>query len=319
MKALVFDRKLALKDLPVPEPRDGEALVKVLTAGICNTDLEISRGYMQFQGVIGHEFVGRVERSPDSNQVGTRVVGEINAGCGECPACREGLQRHCPDRTVLGILGRNGAIAEYLTLPASNLVAVPERVSDEKAVFTEPLAAALEILEQVKIRPADRVLVIGDGKLGLLASMALRLTGSDLLLVGKHKAKLDLFGQLKGRTALLSELEVTSDKFDIVVECSGNPGGWKLAVGRVKPRGTLVLKSTYHGSLDFNPAPLVIDEITVVGSRCGQFPPALRLMNSGFIDPTPLISEVFPLAQAEEAFRRSQESDCMKVLLKISS
>ncbi len=171
MKALVFDGKLSLKDIPVPEPRHGEALVKVLVAGICNTDLEISRGYMQFQGVIGHEFVGRVERSPDSNQVGTRVVGEINAGCGECPACREGLQRHCPNRTVLGILGRNGAIAEYLTLPVSNLIAVPEGVSDEKAAFTEPLAAALEILEQVKIRPADRVLVIGDGKLGLLVSM----------------------------------------------------------------------------------------------------------------------------------------------------
>ncbi|MBI5249531.1 MAG: alcohol dehydrogenase catalytic domain-containing protein [Desulfomonile tiedjei] len=319
MKALVFDGALALKNLPIPEPRDGEALVKVLTAGICNTDLEISRGYMQFRGVIGHEFVGMVERSPDPNQVGTRVVGEINAGCGECPACRSGLQRHCPERTVLGILGRDGAIAEYLTLPVSNLVAVPQGVSDEKAVFTEPLAAALEILEQVRIRPADKVLVIGDGKLGLLVSMVLRLTGSDLLLVGKHRPKLDFFARLNGRTALLSELDATGDKFDIVVECSGNPGGWKLAAGRVKPRGVLVLKSTYHGNLEINPAPLVVDEITVVGSRCGQFAPALRLMDSCLVDPMPLISAVFPISQAEDAFRRSQESDSIKVLLKISS
>lgn len=319
MKALVFDGKLALKDLPVPEPAPGEALVKVLTAGICNTDVEISRGYMQFNGIIGHEFVGVVESSPHPNQVGTRVVGEINAGCEKCPSCRAGLQRHCPERTTLGILGRNGAMAEYLTLPASNLLPVPGNVSDDKAVFTEPLAAALEILEQVQIRPADKVLVIGDGKLGLLVSMALKLTGSDLLLVGKHREKLDFYARLNGATARLSDLAATNDKFDIVVECSGSPAGWEFAVSRVKPRGVLVLKSTYHGSLDFNPAPLVIDEITVVGSRCGQFGPALRLMDAGLIDPTPLISAVYPIAQAEEAFRRSLESDCLKVLLKISS
>lgn len=319
MKALVFDGKLALKDVPVPEPAPGEALVKVLTAGICNTDVEISRGYLQFRGIIGHEFVGRVERSPDASQVGTRVVGEINVGCEECPSCRAGLQRHCPQRTTLGIVGRNGAMAEYLTLPVRNLRPVPETVSDDKAVFTEPIAAALEILEQVQIRPADRVLVIGDGKLGLLVSMVLGLTGSDLLLVGKHKEKLDFFGRLNGATALLSDLAATNDKFDIVVECSGSPAGWKFAVSRVKPRGVLVLKSTYHGSLDFNPAPLVIDEITVVGSRCGQFAPALRLMEGGLIDPTPLISAVYPIAQAEEAFRRSLEPDCLKVLVRISS
>ncbi len=319
MKALVFDGKLALKDLPVPEPARGEALVRVLTAGICNTDVEISRGYMKFRGIIGHEFVGLVERSPDPSQIGTRVVGEINAGCGECPSCRAGLQRHCPERTTLGILGRNGAMAEYLTLPGSNLLPVPDNVSEDKAVFTEPLAAALEILEQVQIRPADKVLVIGDGKLGLLVSMALRLTASDLLLVGKHREKLGFYANLNGATALLSDLAATTDKFDVVVECSGSPAGWEFALSRVKPRGVLVLKSTYHGSLDFNPAPLVIDEITVVGSRCGQFAPALRLMDAGLIDPTPLISAVYPIAEAEEAFRRSLEPDCIKVLLKISS
>lgn len=319
MKALVFDGELALKDLPVPAPLQEEALVKVLIAGICNTDLEITRGYAEFNGIIGHEFVGRVESSPDPAQIGTRVVGEINAGCGECAACRAGLERHCASRTVLGILGRAGAIAEYLTLPASNLIEVPESVSDEKAVFTEPLAAALEILEQVQIKPADKVLVIGDGKLGLLVSMVLRLTGSDLLLVGKHRPKLEYFATLNGRTALLSELEATNDRFDIVVECSGSPSGWKLAMGKVKPRGVIVLKSTYHGALDFNPAPLVVDEITVVGSRCGQFAPALRLMESGLIDPTPLIDSVFSISQAEEAFRRSRDSDSLKVLLRISS
>jgi alcohol dehydrogenase len=317
MKALVFDGKLALKDLPVPEPRRGEALVRVLMAGICNTDLEITRGYMQFNGVIGHEFVGRVEQSSDPGQIGTRVVGEINVGCGQCDVCRKGLERHCPDRTTMGILGRNGAMAEYIALPAANLKAVPEDVPDEKAVFTEPLAAAVEILEQVKIGPADSVLVIGDGKLGLLVSMVLRLTGCDLLLVGKHREKLDFFSQLHGRTALLSELERSKNKFDVVVECSGNPSGWNAAVGRVKPRGTLILKSTYHGSIDFNPAPLVIDEITVLGSRCGQFSPALRLMESGLVAPRPLISAVCPLAKAEEGFRCAQESGNMKILLKV--
>ncbi len=281
MKALVFEGKPALQDVPVPNPLPGEALVKVRMAGICKTDIEIVRGYMNFHGIPGHEFVGTVKRSPDPQQVGRRVVGEINAGCGDCSYCRKGLQRHCPHRTVLGILGRDGAMAEYLTLPTSNLVPVPPTLSDEKAVFTEPLAAALEILEQVKIRPEDSVAVIGDGRLGLLVCMVLRLTGCNLLLVGKHPEKLEFFTRMHGSSITLDSFRSREGRFDVVVEASGHPSGWELAVRRVKPRGIIVLKSTYHGGFDFNPAPLVIDEITVVGSRCGQFAAALRLMESG--------------------------------------
>jgi alcohol dehydrogenase len=317
MKAFVFDKTAALADVPVPTPKPGEALVKVRMAGICNTDLEITRGYMGFRGTLGHEFVGIVEDSPDVTQVGVRVAGEINAGCGICSCCREGLQRHCPSRTVLGILGRDGALAEYVALPTGNLVPVPENLPDEKAVFTEPLAAALEILEQVKIRPVDRVAVIGDGKLGLLICMVLRLTGCDLHLVGKHPEKTALFERLGGQVVHPDTFATGSERFDVVVEASGNGNGWDLAVKSVKPRGTLVLKSTYQGSLDFNPAPLVIDEITVVGSRCGQFPPALRLMEQGLIDPAPLISEIFPFARIEEAFARCSEGRTLKVLVKM--
>ncbi len=315
MKALVFDEELRLKEIPKPQIPPGEALVKVLMAGICNTDVEISRGYMNFKGVPGHEFVGVVESSPDAEQVGARVVGEINAGCGECSSCRASMARHCPNRTVLGILGRDGAFAEYLTLPAENLIPVPDSVSNEKAVFTEPLAAALEILEQVKIRPADRVLVIGDGKLGLLICMVLRLTGCRLTLMGKHPEKLKLFGDMGGEVITPTGLAETAARFDVVVEASGHPSGWSTAVQRVKPRGILVLKSTYHGDLSFNPAPLVINEITVVGSRCGLLAPALRLMENGLADPTILLSEVFPFSEAEKAFKRSQNAGVFKILL----
>ncbi|MBI4962907.1 MAG: alcohol dehydrogenase catalytic domain-containing protein [Desulfomonile tiedjei] len=317
MKALVFDGAIAVRDVPVPEPVAGEALVKVRMAGICNTDVEITRGYMNYQGVLGHEFVGMVEKSSDPKLLGSRVVGEINVGCGECSFCRKGLERHCRHRTVMGILGRDGSMAEYVALPVSNLVAVPEALEDEKAVFTEPLAAALEILEQIRIEPSHSILVIGDGKLGLLVSMALRLTGCDLTLVGKHAGKLGVFADQGGSIALLDTFSSSKDRFDVVVEASGHPSGWDLAVKRVKPRGTLVLKSTYHGDLNFNPAPLVIDEITVIGSRCGRFGPALRVMERGFIDPSPLISAIFPLEQAEEAFGKSQDRDALKVLLRI--
>jgi len=317
VKALYFDGTLRLRDLPRPEPGSNEALVRVTTAGICNTDVEISRGYMGFEGVPGHEFVGVVERSPDAGLVGARVVGEINAGCGRCSWCQQGLERHCPNRTVLGILRRDGSFAEYLTLPVSNLVRVPEQMPDEKAVFTEPLAAALEILEQVKIKPADSVLVIGDGKLGLLVSMVLRLIGCGPLLVGKHPDKLDYFKHLGGAVQTLDSFSSITERYDVVVEASGHPSGWNLAVSRVKPRGTLILKSTYHGSLDFNPAALVIDEITVVGSRCGRFAPAIRVMEAGLVDPTPLITAVYPFARAGEAFRLSQEQGVLKVLMRM--
>ncbi len=286
-------------------------------AGICKTDSEITKGYMGFRGVLGHEFVGTVTYSPDPAQIGLRVTGEINAGCGECSRCREGMERHCSYRTVLGILGRDGAFAEYLSLPVANLVPVPAGLSDDKAVFTEPVAAACEILEQVKIRPADRVLVIGDGKLGLLVCMVLRLTGCELRLVGKHPEKMAIFERMGGDAVLLDRLASDDRPYDVVVEASGNRTGWDLALSRLKPRGTLVLKSTYHNSFDFNPAPLVINEINVVGSRCGKFAPALRLMDLGLIDPTPLISETVPFDRIKEVFQRPATGGDLKILVTI--
>jgi threonine dehydrogenase-like Zn-dependent dehydrogenase len=291
--------------------------VKVRLAGVCKTDVEICRGYMDFRGVLGHEFVGTVEQSPQGEMVGARVVGEINVGCGRCIWCSQAMERHCPNRTVLGILGRDGAMAEYVSLPLSNLVAVPDEVEDERAVFVEPIAAALEILEQVKIEPGHRVLIIGDGKLGMLVCMVLRLTGCEVTLVGKHPEKMALAEGMGASTISLGDLPENPVPFDVVVEASGNPTGWNLAVNVVRPRGTIVLKSTYHGELHFNPAPLVIKEISIVGSRCGRFAPALRLLKRGLVDPTPLISGIFPLDRAEEAFKRSDNSDCFKILLKM--
>ena len=316
MQALVFEGRLSLAEVPKPHI-PGEALVRVSMAGICKTDVEICKGYMDFRGILGHEFCGVVEDSPDRTLVGKRVVGEINASCQACRWCAQGLGRHCPDRTVLGISGRNGAMAEYLTLPVANLLEVPPSVSDEMAVFVEPLAAALEIPDQVQIRPDSRVLVIGDGKLGLLIAMVLRLSGCEALLVGRHPEKLALFAGNNGRTITVDMLLQSSERFDLVVEASGSPRGWELAVDRVRPRGTIVLKSTYHGGLNFNPAALVINEITLVGSRCGPFAPALRLMEAGLVDPTPLISAVYSLDQAEEAFLKSQDKRALKVLLKV--
>ncbi|HMK34539.1 MAG TPA: alcohol dehydrogenase catalytic domain-containing protein [Desulfomonilaceae bacterium] len=317
MKALVFDGQARVRDVPAPKTKPGETLIHVTMAGICKTDVEIIAGYMDFRGILGHEFVGTVAASPDPALLGVRVVGEINAGCGACDYCRQDLQRHCPSRTVLGIKGRQGALAEYLTLPLTNLVAVPDTLSDEIAVFTEPVAAALEIMEQIRIEPSHTVAVIGDGKLGLLISMVLRLTGCDPVLVGKHPEKMALFSHLRGRTLPLDLFLQTDERFDVVVEASGNASGWNVAMKKVKPRGTVVLKSTYHGSLTFNPAALVIDEITVVGSRCGRFAPALKLLDLGLVDPAPLISGVFPLEQAEAALRKAQEAGAFKVLVRM--
>ncbi len=316
MKAFVFDGSAKLQEVDQPNPADGEALVKVILAGICKTDIEITKGYMDFQGILGHEFVGKVERATNPELVGKRVVGEINVGCGKCELCAKGLERHCFTRSVMGILNRPGSLAEYTTLPEKNLCLVPDNVSDETAAFVEPLAAGLEILEQVRIEPQSKVLVIGDGRLGLLTSMVLRLTGCDLYAVGKHREKLDILGSLGIKTVLLNEIENMERIFDVVIEASGNPTGWDLAISKIKPRGVLVLKSTYHGAFDFNPAPLVIDEISVVGSRCGQFQPALRLLERGLIDPSPLLTEIFSLQDAEAAFQKAQEKSSLKVLLR---
>lgn len=315
MKAIwLEDGDLSIRDVPVPEPPAGEARVKVRRAGICNTDLELVRGYYPYTGVLGHEFVGVVETGPDELK-GRRVVGEINAVCGECRACREDRRTHCENRTVLGIVGRDGAFAEYLTLPVDNLHVVPESVSDDHATFTEPLAAALEIQEQTDVGETDRVLVVGDGKLGQLIARTLALTGCDLTVVGRHAEKLDL---LKPHgIAITDSSSVETGTFDIAVECTGNAEGFVTARKALRPRGRLILKSTYAGDLTFDASALVVDEITLVGSRCGPFEPALELLANGTIDVAPLIHARYALEHGVEAFDHAVRSGVLKVLIEI--
>jgi threonine dehydrogenase-like Zn-dependent dehydrogenase len=314
MEALRFQEgKLKLdRDIPIPRLA-GEALVRVTIAGICNTDLEIVKGYSGFSGTLGHEFVGVVEESPEQSQIGRRVVGEINAGCGACDLCRSGDPRHCPQRTVLGIVNRDGAFAEYLTLPPQNLVEVPRAIPDRAAVFVEPLAAACQILEQVEITPARRVIVLGDGKLGQLIARVLAGTGCRLTLVGKHPEKLKL-AALAGIESALLESGVPSGA-DVVVEASGTPAGLKLALEMVRPRGSVVLKSTFHGTTDLDTSRVVVDEISIVGSRCGRFTRALELLSRGVGDLGALITGEFPLSMGIEAFRLASSPESLKVLL----
>ncbi len=315
MKAIwLEDGALSVRDVPVPEPPTDEAFVKVQRAGICNTDLELVRGYYPFTGVLGHEFVGVVEAGP-SQLMGRRVVGEINAVCGECRACREDRRNHCENRTVLGIVGRDGAFAEYLALPIDNLHLVPENVSDDEATFTEPLAAALEIQEQIDVTATDRVLVVGDGKLGQLIARALALTECDLTVLGRHDEKLELLA-LHGNT-ISDASSIQPAAFDIAVECTGNADGFAAARRALRPRGTLVLKSTYASDLTFDASALVVDEITLVGSRCGPFAPALELLASGTIDVTPLIHARYALEDGIDAFEHAVKPGVLKVLLEI--
>lgn len=315
MKALVFDKGLRIEDRPKPVASGRECLVRLLKAGICNTDLEITKGYFGFTGVLGHEFVGIVESAPTASVVGQRVVGEINAACQACEYCRKGLQRHCPHRTVLGILKHDGAFREFLTLPEENLHLVPESISDEEAVFTEPVAAACEILDQVPIGPEYQVAVLGDGKLGLLVAMVLSVTRCHLTLIGKHVAKMDVVKDYPLQRVTSDSATELIRSFDIVVEATGSPQGWELALGLIKPRGTVVLKSTFHGQIAFNPAPIVVDEITVIGSRCGRFEAALALLGKGAIHPGRLVQHTLPLHQGLRAFELAQQPGVLKVML----
>jgi len=318
MRALRFDgNELKLRELPVPEP-GREALVRVTMSGICNTDLEIVRGYAGFTGTIGHEFTGVVERCEDVPELeGKRVVGEINAGCGECALCRSGDPRHCPGRTVLGIHGRDGSHADYLLLPAVNLFPVPDTVPDEKAVFTEPLAAAYGITEQVDIEPGMKIAVIGDGKLGILCAWSLAPRTRHLYLIGRHQRKLNTARTQEVEGILAENAEKLGKTFDVVVEASGSRSGLSSALSLLKPRGKLVLKSTVHGKVEWEPWRVVVDEISVIGSRCGRFGPALELLESGVLDVSKLISEVLPLNDGEEAIKRASEPGIMKVILRI--
>ncbi|MGZ9164902.1 MAG: MDR/zinc-dependent alcohol dehydrogenase-like family protein [Anaerolineales bacterium] len=306
------NNKIDLRDLPQPR-KANEALIKIRKAGICSTDLELVKGYYPYTGIIGHEFVGEVVESEDASWTGQRVVGEINVVCNQCEQCLNGRSTHCENRTVLGIVNRAGTFAEYTTLPLANLHRVPDSVPDEKAVFTEPLAAALEIQQQIQIKPTDRVLVIGAGRLGQLIAQTLALTGCDLRVLARHARQQSL---LKTRAIrLISEEEIKPFRWDVVVEATGSPSGFSLARQAVRPRGTLVLKSTYKGNLDVNFSSIVVDEINIIGSRCGPFAPALHLMESRRVDPTVLIAEEFKLDDALRAFERAGETGVLKVLV----
>jgi threonine dehydrogenase-like Zn-dependent dehydrogenase len=316
MKALRFDgNQLRLtENAPVPGI-EGEALVRVILAGICNTDLEIVRGYAGFSGTIGHEFVGIVVSSPDRSQEGCRVVGEINAGCGVCALCRDGDPRHCSERSVLGIYRRDGAFAEFLSLPARNLLFVPDGISDRQAVFTEPLAAACEILDQVRIEPAHRVVVIGDGKLGQLIARVLATTGCELTMIGKHPEKLALAQGIRCMEVRGIDA-ATPARFDIVVEASGSPDGLRLALGLVRPRGFVVLKSTFHAVASLDTSRVVVDEITLIGSCCGRFAPALDLLATVNMHVEQLISAEYGLSEGIAAMKQARETSSLKILLR---
>jgi threonine dehydrogenase-like Zn-dependent dehydrogenase len=321
MRALYFNKALSLeKEYRQPEVPAGESLIRVLKSGICNTDLELMRGYMGFSGVLGHEFVGVVEESDDPSLIGERVVGEINCYCGECPTCRLGDVTHCPHRTTLGIAARDGVHADYTTLPTQNLWRVPYGVTDDEALFTEPLAAACEILEQIQVRPMERVVVIGDGKLGLLTAQVLGLTGCDLHVIGRHEEKLAILTIRGIHTEVVrrgEESTLPDNWADIVVECTGNAGGFESALRLVRPRGTIVLKSTYSGTLDVDMSRIVVDEIRLLGSRCGPFPAALRLLASGLVDVTSLIHDYYSLDEGMAAMRRASERGVLKVVLEM--
>ncbi|HEY0083582.1 MAG TPA: alcohol dehydrogenase catalytic domain-containing protein [Pyrinomonadaceae bacterium] len=320
MKALRYENGgLTLTETAAPRAEAGEAVVRVTLAGICNTDVEIARGYAGFTGTLGHEFVGVVESAAAAPQlVGRRVVGEINAGCGRCELCAAGDARHCPRRTVLGIVGRDGAFAEYLSLPIVNLLVVPDEIEDARAVFAEPLAAACGIMERVEINRETRVAVVGDGKLGLLCAQAVKAhSGAAVTLVGKHENKLRIARARGVETARAGELPPEwQGAFDVVVEASGAGRGFALAVGLTRPRGVLVLKSTFHGSTEIDAARIVVNEISVVGSRCGRFAPALELLARDAVDVASLVTEEFALDDGPRAMQRATESGVLKVLLR---
>jgi alcohol dehydrogenase len=298
MQALLFKSGRArVADVRKPVPARGFALVRVLLSGICNTDFELRRGYHGFSGIPGHEFVGRVEGPSGSPWAGKRVVGEINLACGRCDWCARGLGRHCARRRVLGILGHPGAHAEFLTLPEGNLHEVPAEISDEEAVFTEPLAAACEILDQVAVSAETRAAVLGAGKLGTLCAAVLRNAGADVALLKRGS-------------------RARNRSFDLVVEATGSPAGLPRAIALVRPRGTIVLKSTHHAPARFDAAPLVVNEVTVVGSRCGRFAPALEHLRHRRIDVRPLLSGQFPLARAARALAQAARPGVRKVLLR---
>jgi threonine dehydrogenase-like Zn-dependent dehydrogenase len=309
------NNKIDLRDVSQPR-KSNEALIKIRKAGICSTDLELVKGYYPYTGILGHEFVGEVVEADGEDRaswIGQRVVGEINVVCNQCEQCLNGRPTHCENRTVLGIVNRDGTFAEFTQLPITNLHRVPDSVPDEMAVFTEPLAAALEIQQQIQIKPTDRVLLIGAGRLGQLIAQTLALTGCDLRVVARYAHQRNLLNARGIR--IIAEEDIKPWRWDIVVEATGSPSGFSLARHAIRPRGTLVLKSTYKGEMNVNFSSVVVDEIHVVGSRCGPFEPALRLMEARQVDPTVLIAYEFKLEDALKAFERAAQTGVLKVLV----
>ncbi|HTL29731.1 MAG TPA: alcohol dehydrogenase catalytic domain-containing protein [Tepidisphaeraceae bacterium] len=315
MRALVFDQSLTFDPRRAePNPDDGDTLIKIRQAGICATDLEITKGYMGFKGVLGHEFVGEVASSPNKDLVGQRVVGEINIVCGRCDLCLSGLSTHCRNRTVLGILNHDGAFADFVRLPEMNVHIIPKTVDDDAAVFIEPLAAAFQILKQIKLDGRKWVTVLGDGRLGLLVAQVLRNAGCPVRVIGKHADKLSLCEKWSIRSRPLEDISPRHDQ-DVVVDCTGSASGFELAMQMVRPRGTIVLKSTFAAGKPLNLAPLVIDEIQVIGSRCGPFREAIRALTEKQVDVTSLIHRRMKIEQGVEAMTLASRPGVLKVLL----
>lgn len=315
MRAIVLDEQVLMTaSRPAPSPRDGEVLVQVTRAGVCETDLQLIKGYMGFRGVLGHEFVGVAQ---SGSYAGRRVVGEINCSCGACPTCRAGRSTHCPNRTVLGILNHDGAFADLIAVPQRNLHVVPDSVPDDVAVFTEPVAAAFQIPAQLPIRRDDRIVVLGDGRLGNLCAQVLAGLCDRVLVVGKHPEKLALVAAKGIETALLGDVALDRGA-DIVVDCTGSESGLPASLQLVRPRGTIVLKTTVAGTQTLAWAPFVIDEVTLVGSRCGPFDEALAALASGRVDVRPLITDRFSLSDGLAALDRAQQRGVLKVLLDVT-
>lgn len=315
MRALVFSNSLAFAPKqPEPPINEGDTLLKVRQAGICATDLEIVRGYMGFKGILGHEFVGEVVDSPRKDLIKQRVVGEINIVCGRCDLCLAGLSTHCRNRSVLGILEHNGAFADFVRLPAENLHVLPDSIDDDQAVFVEPLAAAFQVIKQIKLDGRKWVTVLGDGRLGLLVAQVLQSAGVPVRVIGKHASKLALCEKWGIRSRLLDDIVPRHDQ-DVVIDCTGSAGGFELALQIVRPRGTVVLKSTFAAGKPLNLAPVVIDEITVVGSRCGPFKEAIRALAQKQVDVVSLISRRMKLEQGAEAMQLAGKSGVLKVML----
>ena len=315
MRAAVFDGEVRVSEIPMPRPAEGEALVRVLTAGICATDLEIVKGYMGYQGVLGHEFVGLAEQCANPHLKGRRVVGEINCVCHKCEYCQLEMPHHCQNRTVLGILNRNGAFAEYLTLPEENLHLVPISIPDDVAVFAEPVAAAFRVTEQVAVDKEDRVVVLGDGKLGQLCAQVLWLYSKRLVCVGKHPWKLELLKSLHIATADVGDL--IEPGADLVVEATGSCDGFARALTLVRPEGTIVLKTTAAQPTTLDLSSPVVNEVRIIGSRCGPFRPALEALALGNVEVRPMVSETYELRDAAHALARAKADGVMKVLLHV--